>query len=259
MGTATRTSLRHSVASILGFVALVAAVTVASLVAATPDPAAASGLERFDSCAAISDWTASTAAGAAEEPFLGQQDAPSAARADAAAPIAAGEISELTADGSVSAGQGGTNTVVQGVDEIDVTDRVGDDRVVIARNGALALVDLRSRSVLSELLGMPGDARVSVDGDLVWVVGSKGDGGGTTVRRVTIGRGRPRRRRGMVDTRVRARRPPHRRRHPPRGRRTSGTAPRHPLRRRTGALQRGLAPGRTCHRPDRHVGRHAPR
>jgi uncharacterized secreted protein with C-terminal beta-propeller domain len=186
MGTATRTNVRHSVASILGFVALVAAVTVASLVASTPDPAGASGLERFDSCAAISDWTASAAAGAAEEPFLEQQDSPTAARADAAAPVAAGETSELTADSSASPDQGGTNTVVQGVDEIDVTDRVGDDRLVVARNGALALVDLRSRTVISELLGIPGDARVSVDGDLVWVVGSRADGEGTTVRRVTI-------------------------------------------------------------------------
>jgi hypothetical protein len=45
--------------------------------------------------------------------------------------------------------------------KIDVTDRVGDVRLVVARNGALALVYLRMRAVIAEMVGIPPDARGS--------------------------------------------------------------------------------------------------
>ncbi|MBA2438554.1 MAG: beta-propeller domain-containing protein [Acidimicrobiia bacterium] len=183
MGITARTDIRRTAVPMLGFVALAGAVTVASLVATPPGPAGAEELVRFDSCAEISEWTASSGT----DLSLGQQhDRATADSANAPLPATAGEAATVIADSDAGSGQSGTNTVVQGVDEIDVADRVGDDRLVVARNGALALVNLRSRTVIAELLGIPGDARVSVDGDIVWVVGSRTDGGGTTVRRVTI-------------------------------------------------------------------------
>ncbi len=183
MTTDTGISIRHIVVSALAFVALVAGVTVASLVVAAPDPAGADALVRFSSCADLSDWTARPVTGGG---FLQEQDQATADRVAAPMPAAAAEAGVAYDDSAARADAGGTNTVVQGVDEIDVTDRIRDDRLVVARNGALALVDLRSRAVVSELVGIPPDARVSAAGDLVWVVGSKMDGSGTTVRRVTI-------------------------------------------------------------------------
>lgn len=185
MDTGTGTSIRrHTVVATAGFVALVGGVIIASLAVVSPHPASADDLVRFSSCAAISDWTASSSQTNAG--LLPEQDEATSSRAAVPGPAADGEASEPTADSSAATGVGGTNTVVAGVDEIDVTDRAGDDRLVVARNGALALVDLRSRTVIAELMGIPSDARVSVDGDLVWVVGSKSDGAGTTVRRVTL-------------------------------------------------------------------------
>ena len=180
------------VAGIAGFVAL-AAVTTTALVAigSTTDPVAAADLVRFSSCAELEAWTtdaveaqqfgpattvAATLDVGANRAVEESVGAPTAA--------AAGESDDA---GGAGGDTGGTNTVVAGVDEIDVIDRVGDDRLLVSRNGALALVDLTGRSVVAELTGVPWDARISVAGDIAWVAGSSTDGLGTSVRRIRIG------------------------------------------------------------------------
>jgi uncharacterized secreted protein with C-terminal beta-propeller domain len=179
MGTAaTTTSIRQTLVSTLAFVALVAGIIAASLVAASPDPAGASGLEQFSSCADLRGWTATS--GARDQVLEGED------RAVASPAPAAAEAGADGARNTANLDQGGTNTVVAGVDEIDVSDRIDDDRLLVARNGALALVDLRARSVVSKLVGIPLDARISANDDLVWVVGTSTEGTGTTVRRVRI-------------------------------------------------------------------------
>jgi uncharacterized secreted protein with C-terminal beta-propeller domain len=161
--TASRGS-RRTVAGVLGFLALAAGITTVSVMGWPAPPAAASDLERFGSCAELKAWTADVARGPTPTTM--------------AETLAADDTAEASGDA------GGTNTVVAGVDEIDVIDIVDGGRLLVSRNGALALVDLASRAVVAEMTGVPYDARISLAGDTVWVAGSSPDGLGTVVLRV---------------------------------------------------------------------------
>ncbi|MGH9138168.1 MAG: beta-propeller domain-containing protein [Acidimicrobiales bacterium] len=169
---------------------LAAGITAVALVAGSSSPAAAAGLARFSSCAELEGWTEDiSSAPVPTTAVFAEADeavAEDAGRVPSAAPGVAGgeQLAQLeaTADGDT----GGTNTVVAGVDEIDIIDRVGEDRLLVSRNGALALVDLAGRVVVAELADVPYDARISVAGDTVWVAGSSPDGIGTLVRRVRL-------------------------------------------------------------------------
>lgn len=179
-------------ASVAGFAALAASITTAALVTSSSDPAGAAELEQFASCAELGQWSSQTM-GAAEATVTRTDDGDEAmAAGDAAAipsPAGAAEQSSV-ALADTAEGTGGTNTVVAGVDEIDVMDRVGDTHIVVARNGALALIDLTNRAVVDQMAGMPFDARVSVDGETIWVVGSalnpEGPASGSVVHRLTV-------------------------------------------------------------------------
>ncbi|MBA2281232.1 MAG: beta-propeller domain-containing protein, partial [Acidimicrobiia bacterium] len=197
-------STGRSVGAVLGMLGLVAAVTVGALAVSSSQPAAAAALEQFTSCAELEAWTDDVVDQAEQlaVPAMGGADGGEggAAILDAATPApAAGRADEETASfdetssGSAGVGTsgaaasaGGTNTVVEGVDEIDVIDRVGPDRLLVSRGGVLALVDLAGRTVVAQLAGMPSDARISVANGLVWAAGSSNDGLGTEVRRIRI-------------------------------------------------------------------------
>ncbi len=191
-------SMRRTAASIAGFTALAASITTAALVTSSSDPAGATELAQFSSCAELGAWTQDTIAGGAgvtgsadTRVMADSEGAPVPSGAAGGADEAAASL-EQSLDGDLGA-TGGTNTVVSGVDEIDVIDRVGEDRLLVARNGALALVDLDGRTVLDEVLDMPFDARISVDGDRVWIVGtatpsvtSHGGTSATVVHRMSV-------------------------------------------------------------------------
>jgi uncharacterized secreted protein with C-terminal beta-propeller domain len=159
---------RRIVVGTLGVLALAAVLTTVSLVAAPSPPAAASDLEQFGSCAELEAWTGEVG------------------RATTATTMAQPLEAAVAGEMSASADVGGTNTVVAGVDEIDVIDRVAPDRLLVSRNGALALVDLASRAVVAEATSLPYDGRISVAGDIVWVAGSSPDGLGTVVVRMRV-------------------------------------------------------------------------
>jgi len=182
MGSTART-----VGSIGAFVGLAAAFTGTILVVSSDEDASAAELERFASCEELQAWTAEVTQ-TQSEVVVGEGD--SAGRTVAGAPTAAGPAPDAATESGLAAdnvgGTGGTNTVVAGVDEIDIVDRVGEDRLVVARNGVLSLVDLDSRAVLDTVEGLPWDARVSVDESLVWAAGTVPDGTGTEVLRLRI-------------------------------------------------------------------------
>ena len=203
--TAGDASGARGIGALVGGLGLVAALTVGALALDSGTPAAATGLEQFDSCAELEQWTADlqgesgTGVGvggdvAVEEEGRAVADVPQAAPGIAADGDAGGEVAEsaplATAEDSATAsagdGTGGTNTVVEGVDEIDVIDRIGDDRLLVSRTGVLALVELSTLTVLAQVDGVPYDARISAADGTVFVAGSSNDGLGTEVRRIQV-------------------------------------------------------------------------
>jgi uncharacterized secreted protein with C-terminal beta-propeller domain len=189
----------RGIGALLGGLGLVAALTVGALALDSGTPAAATGLEQFDSCAELEAWTedlqsqggievAPTFAAEEESGRAGEDVAAGAgAAADTAESSTAGQAAPLAADGDDATG--GTNTVVEGVDEIDVIDRVADDRLLVSRNGVLALVELSTLTVVAEVGAVPFDARISAADGVVFVAGSSYDEVGrsaTDVRRIRI-------------------------------------------------------------------------
>ena len=177
------TNAGRAVAGLAGFGLLAAGITSAVLVAGSTTPAAAADLTRFESCDDIAAWTTSTAPGT---PVVGQGEGGGFAREESADAASGAPASAGAAPAPAGADTGGTNTVVQGVDEIDVVDRLDDGRALVSRNGALSVVDLSGPQVLSHVAGLPYDARISVAGDVVWVAGSDDDGSGVDVRRFRL-------------------------------------------------------------------------
>lgn len=186
--TATRASggSGRVVAGVVGFLVLAAGITTVAVVAGSSEPAAAADLARFGSCAELEAWTAEVADGAAATTGLEGSATGLAEDAAGGQAAAAPSLAGAAFDESGGGDSGGTNTVVAGVDEIDVIDRVGEDRLLVNRNGAVALVDLAGRVVVAEAMGLPYDGRISVAGDTVWVAGSAPEGLGTVVRRIRV-------------------------------------------------------------------------
>jgi uncharacterized secreted protein with C-terminal beta-propeller domain len=177
----------RTVGGVAAFVGLAAGITGVVLAVGSEDVAAVE-LERFASCAELETWATEATESIVGQDVATEERLAAEGEGDAAAPQAAEESGTPTEDAGAGAGDdgtGGTNTVVAGVDEIDVIDRVGDDRLLVARNGALALVDLDGRAVSDHLEGLPYDARISVDDDLVWVAGTTNDAA-TAVLRVRV-------------------------------------------------------------------------
>lgn len=189
-------STSRTTGAVVGFVGLAAAITGGILAIGSDEPAGAAELERFSSCAELESWVETTSTpdfsvtiedgGVVAGPPLPATggaatglDAPATSAAD---PASGSGAARESADSST----GGTNTVVAGVDEIDVVDRVGDDRVLVSRNGVLSLVDLGDRSVVTRLTGLPFDARVSVLDGIVWAAGTSDDGTGVRVVRARV-------------------------------------------------------------------------
>lgn len=183
--------------AVVGVLGVVAALAVGALALDSGTPAAASGLEQFDSCAELQAWTEDlqdqtgiVAPGVLVDEGVARDGAEAGADATAevdasssAAPLASEDEASGAGDSSST---GGTNTVVEGVDEIDVIDRVGDDRLLVSRNGVLALVEVSALTVIDQVDGIPYDARISAADGTVFVAGSSTDGIGTEVRRIRL-------------------------------------------------------------------------
>ena len=173
-----------SLAAVAAMLSLVAAVTVGALALGSSTPAGAAGLERFASCEELQAWSDDLQEGFAA-PDVGGAPLPTFAVEEGMGEAATAGADTASRDVSADA-TGGTNTVVAGVDEIDIIDRVGDNRLLVARNGVLALVGLADLRLLSQINGIPYDARISADDGVVFVAGTASDGSGIEVTRVRI-------------------------------------------------------------------------
>ncbi len=193
---------RRGVAFALAALGLFAVVAAAAVVA-TPKEAEAAGLEAFSSCGELSGWGV-----AAEERMIGGSSFGSASSAaDGAAPIATNaEVARETGAAGGDAGSAptsavaekasladqqavdATNVVVEGVDELDLVDRLGEDRALVVAGPTLAIVDLAEPRVLATH-PVPYGAQVSYDRESgrVWVVGGSTDGSRVEVTRLAVG------------------------------------------------------------------------
>lgn len=190
---------RRGAAIVLAVALVLGVVTVASVVG-TPDRAEASGLETFRSCGEIAEWGRADQPGQAEQfsevgAALETQAAPTTG-----APMA-DDLASTGSDGAVAnrstgsgpadeAATGATNVVVEGVDELDVIDRLGDGLLLAVGPEALVVVDLDAAEVVASR-PVPGGSQVTYDdaAAVAWVVGSSADGSGVQVERVRVGDG----------------------------------------------------------------------
>ncbi len=194
------------VLALLGAGALTATLVLAAGEAADPpEVAGAVELATFTSCDDLAAWGAeaggaeelSGAAGSdgVEEQFNqvgGAIDdsgaASGAADADmgAPAPTSARAEAEAGDEGGEAAPADQTNVAVEGVDEIDLVDRLSEDVVLVASASRLAVVDLAAGEVV-EGAAVPWDAQVTHDAEagIAWVVGHS-DQGGVQVERYAV-------------------------------------------------------------------------
>lgn len=172
--------------------AIAGAFTVAAVVGTSPSPAEAAGLERFASCAELREWGSGQANGVGIDASFEGPATTVATMEDAAVVATAGAAptsSRESADDGASAGAdtGGTNVVVEGVDELDLVDRIDDRRALFTSQTALVLVDLEAGARLARV-ALPYGAQISFDPDrsIVWSVGPDANGTRVEVRRIAV-------------------------------------------------------------------------
>lgn len=192
---------RRGIVFVLSALALFAVVAAAAVVVA-PDEAEAAGLESFSSCGELSTWGADAQRRGEQAVFLESVGrdvdgaAPTASMEDSAAggagsrasatTMAAGE--ETSAFAADEAAVDATNVVVDGVDELDLVDRLGGDRVLVIAGPKLAIVDLSGPTVLATRPVAYG-AQVTYDrqSGRAWIVGQSNDGAQVEATRVDVG------------------------------------------------------------------------
>lgn len=186
---------RHGIIAVGAAGAMVALVTV--LVVAGPTAKAeASELKTFSSCGEVAAWGRASIDRQSE--FRQSENVPSegdsrvatdgAESGGAAPPSASPDQQSSGAEDAGGAGAGGTNVVVEGVDELDLVERLTDDRALMASGGRLTIVDLVAAKVVADL-DVPTGAQVTYDPEahVAWVVAPGEERDGVVVERVVVG------------------------------------------------------------------------
>ncbi len=183
----------------------VAVTAVAALVVvADTDTAAAGELERFASCEALGAWgegASATAGGStgvdgADEDAGMAAGAPNRVATEGAAPGDAaqgGDAQMDTASGRAlaetddSRSADGTNVAVEGVDELDVVDRVDDEHVLVAAAARLSIVDVVEHRVVANVpVASTVEATYDAERGIAWVAGPDDESGRLTITRVAV-------------------------------------------------------------------------
>jgi hypothetical protein len=136
--------------------------------------------------------TASASSGSSEELSAGREE-PGAPATTMAAPPDEPDADEGSAaegredgDDADAPADDETNVAVEGVDEIDLVDRLTEDVVLVASATRLAVVDLAAAEVI-DATNVPWDAQITYDAEngVAWVVGHP-DSGGLAVERYAV-------------------------------------------------------------------------
>ena len=189
---------RRTAAIVLVALAVGALVVVGALVA-SPQRADAAGLWPFSSCPALSRWGAS----AQRQVVTGGGDvvmSEASSRTDSVGVVTSIAPAPTSASGAASDSSGGsfssaetkaldaTNVVVDGVDELDLVDRLAGDRLLIVANDRLVIVDVGAAKVMARTT-VPAGAQVTYDSEhsRAWVVGQVE--AGVQVQRIEVGDG----------------------------------------------------------------------
>ncbi len=172
------------------------AAVAALVVVADTDTAAAGELERFASCEALAAWgegaaaTMEDSAGGGSETDGGDDDAgmaeaPNSAARTEAAPDASNDNALATTDDAKAAD--GTNVAVEGVDELDVVDRLDEEHVLVAAAARLSIVDLvEDRVVANVPVASTAQATYDAERGIAWVAGPDDESGRLTITRVAV-------------------------------------------------------------------------
>ncbi|MEX2294658.1 MAG: beta-propeller domain-containing protein [Acidimicrobiales bacterium] len=146
-----------------GLVRVLAAMAAVAVVAATvvfsnATPAAAEGLERFASCADLRDHLDVQQRATNMLPTTGvAADSSSGGAGGAASEGAPASSPEPSSREEAYGGDDGTNTQVEGIDELDTVDVLADGRILVARNDGVVLLDADGTEILASLptIGFP--------------------------------------------------------------------------------------------------------
>ena len=190
---------RKGLALVLGGLVAVAVVAAAAVVG-TPERAEAVGLAPFTSCRELSAWGADASeqvvretmafdsVGAAEGGVSTQTGSAGSDALASAPTTAASGAAVRSGEKAAQQALDETNVVVDGVDELDLVDRLGGDRVLVVAGPKLAIVDLGAAKVLASR-PVPLGAQVTYDAESgrAWAVGQSGDGTGVEVSRIEVG------------------------------------------------------------------------
>jgi uncharacterized secreted protein with C-terminal beta-propeller domain len=159
-----------------------AATLIGASIVLSTSPVAAEGLEAFESC---DDLQAHLDTAARDLTFGGDDSvgggAPATSFAEAAAPLApTGGDRTAAQDGG-----GGTNTQVEGIDELDIVEVLGDGRMLAAREDRIVLIDAAGERIVATL-DVQGPSQLTFDDEraTLWAVSS--DGRSTTLTRSVL-------------------------------------------------------------------------
>lgn len=190
---------RKGIIAVAGLAAVGLAATALALgageAASPPRLAGAAGLSTFASCDDLAAWGRDASSAGGDGGWGGGEDDMATAEGGASfsesTPTAAptsGRAEGGDSGGGARADEGSvgaTNVDVEGVDELDLVDRLDGDRVLVASASRLAVVDLAAATVVTSV-EVPYDAQVTYDAEegIAWVVGH--DDRGLTVERVAV-------------------------------------------------------------------------
>lgn len=134
-------------------------------------PVSAAGLEAFSSCADLQSHL-ERATGDARY-AVGSDFAETGGAAVSPSTVAA---SPLTGVADERSGEGGTNTQVAGIDELDIVEALSDGRILVAREDRVVLVDAGGEQILTSL-PVPLSPRITFDDEraTLWAVSTDWD------------------------------------------------------------------------------------
>jgi uncharacterized secreted protein with C-terminal beta-propeller domain len=164
-----------------------AAAIIGAAIVLSTTPAGAVGLEEFDSCDDLQAHLETTARdmGFGRDDDLGGSGSLETFDRVAGAPASPVATTAGDAAAEQSGGGDGTNTQVEGIDELDILDVLSDGRILAARQDRIVLIDATGEQILATV-DVAGSPQITFDDEraTLWAVST--DGQSTTLTRSVL-------------------------------------------------------------------------